>query len=243
MGYESFLACTSDGDSPVFQLAHPIPDYKTTIWVHCLATKRSWGMNRDINDIVKEVRHWHVNDNGWSDIGYAAVIGYDGRVGYGRDLDKDGNVWEETAAAVRGYNDTGIHICLTGGFGSTANDKPEDHFSIHQLLALREFIQDLQEHAGRKLRVRGHNEVAAKACPGFNVDRWWRQKGARSLMESRTIQGGTVGAVGTAGATISAVGQLEGNTQIVFVVFAMLVLVGLAWVFRARISDWANGRR
>ena len=65
---------------------------KTMIVVHCSATKPSMDIG------VKEIRDWHVNGNGWSDIGYAYVIRRNGALELGRDLDRDGNVDEETGA-------------------------------------------------------------------------------------------------------------------------------------------------
>lgn len=44
------------------------------IVLHCSATRA------DQNITTDDIRSWHVNDNGWSDIGYHWVIEWDGAV-------------------------------------------------------------------------------------------------------------------------------------------------------------------
>ena len=159
-----------------------IPEHKDSIVIHCLATRKEWGMYKDVDDIVKEVRKWHVVDNGWRDIGYSMVIGYDGSVAMGRDLDNDGDVYDETAAAARGWNKRGIHIALVGGHGSNANDNFFDHFTPEQEKALvKEIRKILKMKPG--MRVMGHNEVAAKSCPGFDVAPWWKEVNQPDLFD------------------------------------------------------------
>ena len=38
--------------------------------------------------------------------------------------------------------------------------------------ALRALLADLDNTYGPGLKISGHNEYAAKACPGFNVGKW-----------------------------------------------------------------------
>jgi len=220
-----------------------IPNHKKNIMIHCLATKKSWGEDKTAREAVQEVRDWHVHHNGWSDIAYAGIIDYDGNWCNGRDLDGDGDVWEETGAGAKGWNKDTIHLALVGGFGSDANDSPYDHFTSQQLAMLRVKIEEVQDKAGRKLRVMGHNEVSAKACPGFNVPQWYKDTKPKTLAGSRTMQGGAVASIGTVASAITAISQLEGYAQVAVIVTTGIVLVALAWVFRARISDWVRGRR
>jgi hypothetical protein len=150
-----------------------VPPHKVGIMVHCLATSRSWGKGKSATKMMQEVTRWHVEDRGWSAVGYAAICDHQGGFALGRDLDGDGNVLEETAAAARGFNKGFIHLAIAGGRGSTENDQFSDHYTPDQDKWLREAIREITAIAGRPMRIRGHNEVAAKACPGFNVREWF----------------------------------------------------------------------
>lgn len=131
------------------------------IVIHCAATTKSWADGKTPEDMLAEVRRWHVKDNGWNDIGYHWVIAPDGTVLPGR---------AETVigAGVAGHNSGVIHICLIGGHGSAETDQFADHFTAAQRKALLAKLADIQSRTPIK-RISGHNEWAAKACPGFNV--------------------------------------------------------------------------
>jgi hypothetical protein len=155
-----------------------VPAHKTKIMIHCLATPPSWGQGKTAEQMVAEVRLWHTRDRGWSDIAYAEIIDYDGNRAKGRDLNNDGNTFDDTGAGASGHNKDTIHIALAGGrwpngdWGS-ATDEFSDHFTPEQDRALREAIAEINQLAGRKLPVVGHNEVnPAKGCPAFDVQKW-----------------------------------------------------------------------
>jgi len=155
-----------------------VPAHKTKIMIHCLATPPSWGENKAAAQMVKEVRQWHTRDRRWSDIGYAEIIDYEGVRAKGRDLNSDGNTFDDTGAGAKGHNKDTIHIALAGGrwpdgTWGASTDKFSDHFTPAQDKALREAIAEINRLAGRKLKVMGHNEVdPAKGCPAFNVQEW-----------------------------------------------------------------------
>lgn len=153
-----------------------IPAHKDTIMIHCLDTPPSWAKGKSIDAIVKEVTRWHVQERGWSAVAYAVVIGLGGSIGKGRDLDGDGDVWEETGAGAKGWNKNVIHLALVGGKGGSADDDFSDHFTEKQGVALRKTIAKIEALAGRKMKVIGHNQVARKACPCFNVPKWYAEQ-------------------------------------------------------------------
>jgi N-acetylmuramoyl-L-alanine amidase len=140
--------------------------------IHCLDTPKGWRKNQRGATIMREVTRWHVEERGWSGVAYAALCTYSGDEAMGRDLDNDGDVWEETGAGASGHNRDTIHLALQGGKGGAADDKFADHYTPAQDKWLRDTIAKIQEAAGRELQVMGHNEVSAKACPCFNVGEW-----------------------------------------------------------------------
>lgn len=124
-----------------------------TIIVHCSATPP----NIDIG--VKEIRDWHVDGNGWSDIGYHYVIRRDGRIGDGRPLGVQG-------AHAKGHNKTSIGICLVGGVDR--DNKPDANFTAEQYISLVMLIKYLKGEFSIG-KIIGHRDVSNKACPCFSV--------------------------------------------------------------------------
>lgn len=139
------------------------------IIVHCTATQHNFMPGATTAARVAEVRRWHLA-NGWSDIGYHYLIDRDGTVAKGRPLEKVG-------AHVKNRNTGTIGISLFGGHGSAATDQFSDHFTQAQDASLRALIDELRGRFGN-LAVTGHNQFAAKACPGFNAPAWWSRKPA-----------------------------------------------------------------
>lgn len=136
--------------------------------VHCSATRADWMGGATLADQVAEIRRWHMEDNGWRDIGYHWVIGRSGGVLTGR---------AETVigAGVEGHNNGVIHICLIGGHGSAETDRFARHFTPVQNLTLRQVLQGIGMRT-QIARISGHNEYAAKACPGFHVPSWLKEQ-------------------------------------------------------------------
>lgn len=137
--------------------------------IHTTATRPNWMATRSVADKVQEIRRWHVDGNGWSDIGYHYVIDRGGAIGTGRPLERVG-------AHVKGRNKQSIGIALVGGHGGSETDKFEDHYTDAQEAALRGLIGELKSRFG-DLAVTGHNQYAAKACPCFYVPTWFEGGG------------------------------------------------------------------
>jgi hypothetical protein len=138
---------------------HPIRE----ITVHCSATPPDWMAGQSLSAQREEIRRWHLA-RGWRDIGYHWLIGRDGKVLPGR-------AETEIGAGVEGRNAGVIHICLIGGHGSAETNRFDRHFTPAQDVTLRGLIQGIGMRT-RIARISGHNEFAAKACPGFTVSRW-----------------------------------------------------------------------
>lgn len=123
------------------------------IILHCTATP-SW---REVS--VDEIRRWHVEGNGWSDIGYHYVILLDGTVARGRPLDVAG-------AHVKGHNKDSVGVVYVGGTDVTG--QPQDTLNSNQLFGLYKVVTSLRNLFG-PLTLHGHNEFSDKACPSFIV--------------------------------------------------------------------------
>lgn len=123
------------------------------IFIHCSATKPS----QDIG--ARDIRIQHKHVNGWLDIGYHFVIRRNGVIENGRNVDAMG-------AHARGHNDDSVAICLIGGVDESNN--PDANFTREQYSALETIVRTLKA-TYPNAEVRGHREVANKACPCFDV--------------------------------------------------------------------------
>jgi len=133
--------------------------------VHCTATNPSWYADKSAEDVVNEIRRWHVQERKWSDIGYSHIIHRDGVIALGRPIERKG-------AHTRGFNEHSVGIALVGGRGGCSDDAPLDHFTEAQMSSLRKLLDQLKnEHPITK--VSGHNNFAKKACPCFDVEEWY----------------------------------------------------------------------
>lgn len=203
------------------------------IIVHCAATHPNWWEGKSAEEKRDEIRRWHVQDNGWDDIGYHAIIDRDGTVAQGREDAVQG-------AHCKGRNATTLGVCLLGGHGSNENDKFEDHFTPAQDRALRLWIEHKQNIHPTIKTVSGHNQYAAKACPGFNVPRWVAHKppvATTPIAEKRTQLNVVQTATAVSGA-LGAASAFDGTAQIVFLGLAGLGLVAGIVLFRDDIRDW-----
>lgn len=146
---------------------HPVDE----ICIHCSATLPDWWEGSSIQAQRAEIRRWHVSPppigEGWNDIGYHHLVFRKGATLAGR---------AETVvgAGVRNHNQGVIHICLIGGHGSSERDLFREHFTRDQDVTLRGLIQGISMRTQIRL-ITGHNQYAAKACPGFNVSQWLRE--------------------------------------------------------------------
>ena len=124
------------------------------IVLHCSATPEG----KDYS--VETIRDWHVNGNGWSDIGYHYVIRLDGSVELGRPIDKAG-------AHVKGHNKTTVGVCYIGGCDEGM--LPKDTMTEDQACAFEEIVNGVRCLFGKDITIHGHNEYSNKACPSFVV--------------------------------------------------------------------------
>jgi hypothetical protein len=136
--------------------------------IHCTATPEG----REVS--AADIRRWHTSPapvgRGWKQVGYTDLFHLDGRVERLVANNEDANVdpWEITNGAA-GYNSISRHIVYAGG--CDAGMKPKDTRTAAQKEALRKYVLDF--HARHPaVKIVGHNQLAAKACPSFDVEGW-----------------------------------------------------------------------
>jgi|TARA_B100001094_G_scaffold321462_1_gene369231 N-acetylmuramoyl-L-alanine amidase len=125
----------------------------TKVIVHCAATPEG----RDV--ATEEIKRWHTEERGWSDIGYHWVIELDGSTNEGRSEDING-------AHCRGHNSDSIGICYVGGSDSEGN--PKDTRTEGQRDALVALIKEILDRYP-DAEVFGHRDFSTKACPSFDA--------------------------------------------------------------------------
>jgi N-acetyl-anhydromuramyl-L-alanine amidase AmpD len=111
---------------------------------------------------LTEIRKWHVQDNGWRDVGYHYIIRRNGEVELGRSI-------RDTGAHAAGYNHKSVSVCMVGGMAE--DNSAEANFTPQQWTALLDLIKQLKIQYP-EADVIGHNEISEKECPSFDVQKW-----------------------------------------------------------------------
>lgn len=145
-----------------------------TLFIHCSAS------DRPEHDDVAVMRDWHVNGNGWADVGYHYYVKRDGTIQPGRPLEK-------TPAAQGAEHNAGTIAVCFGGL-------TKSRFTSEQFragAAMVRAIADAYGERGVRLRVRGHREVYPKECPVFDYRRAFGldAAGYPTLAPDATVQG------------------------------------------------------
>lgn len=143
--------------------------------IHCTATPEG----REVT--ATDIKAWHTNPTakggrGWKQVGYTDLFKLDGTVERLVQNNEDANVdpWEITNGAT-GYNGISRHIVYAGGV-SKDGKTPKDTRTAGQLKALEEYVKDFHNRFP-EVKIIGHNQIAAKACPSFDVQKWLKSIG------------------------------------------------------------------
>jgi hypothetical protein len=203
------------------------------IW-HCTATPEG----REVS--AETIDKWH-RKRGWKGIGYHKVVHLDGTVSDGRPISVQG-------AHVRGHNRNSIGYVYVGGVD--ANMKAKDTRTPAQKETMRRLTMEaIRDH--KLVKVSGHNQYAAKACPSFDAQREYAdlltnkngmpKHDPAKLSKSRTLKGGAIGTIGVAGTSVSdAARQLQPFIEISDLLkyaFIALTIFGIGLMVFARLDD------
>ncbi|WP_168210440.1 N-acetylmuramoyl-L-alanine amidase [Persicimonas caeni] len=116
--------------------------------------------NNDTNPMrtVKQVQNYHMDSNGWADIGYHYLVDQQGRIYQGNPVDRRG-------AHVGGHNTGNIGISFLGNYQSL---QPTEE----QLASAGQLIRHLSDRYGispSASNVKGHRDQGSTACPGNHL--------------------------------------------------------------------------
>lgn len=143
--------------------------------LHCTATPEGRAVT------AAEIKAWHTNPTsmggrGWKQVGYTDLFHVNGTVERLVKNNEDAQVdnWEITNGAT-GYNQVSRHVVYAGGVARDGKT-PKDTRTIGQLKAMEAYVKDFHARFP-DVKIIGHNEVAAKACPSFDVQKWLKSIG------------------------------------------------------------------
>ncbi len=144
--------------------------------IHCTATPEG----REVS--AADIKRWHTSPapagRGWKQVGYTDLIHLDGTVERLVANNEDSNVdpWEITNGAA-GYNSISRHIVYAGGC-EAHTQKPKDTRTPAQREAMKRYVLDFhRKHP--MVKIVGHYQLAAKACPSFDVPQWLESIGIK----------------------------------------------------------------
>ncbi|GAA2622745.1 hypothetical protein GCM10010425_17090 [Streptomyces spororaveus] len=133
---------------------------------------------------VRAIQNYHMDGQGWSDIGYNFLVDRDGRIYEGRG-------WDVVGAHATGHNTTHIGACFIGYDGDA---------TPRALSALRALYNAANANTGRTLTPTWHGGLSGQStqCPGPGL-RAWVQGGMQAT--SIPVREGTGGIGGSGGGT------------------------------------------
>lgn len=105
---------------------------------------------------VRSIQDFHMDGNGWSDIGYNFLVDVQGRIYEGRG-------WLTVGAHAPDHNSSGIGVCMIGRDGDAT---PAAKRSIRAL------YDEAVRRKGHTLRQLGHRDVYNTSCPGDQLWNW-----------------------------------------------------------------------
>lgn len=140
-----------------------VADFEATTWDACAAR-------------VRAIQTWHMDTNGWNDIGYAYVVCRHGDVFQAREDDDDAT---DVHGAHDGFNRGSTSVSAFGYFHAPYDQHPTPE-QLSAVVSLASWIASRRgfDPLGRSLyeafggpadNVYGHRDVSATACPGDHL--------------------------------------------------------------------------
>lgn len=130
---------------------------------------------QDCAAAVRAIQDYHMNTNGWIDIGYNYLVCQTGAIFQGREDDDDSR---DVVGAHDGYNDGSVGTAALGYFHPPDNQQPssaliDSYVQLFGWIAERRGIApddtSFYPSYGPLRTVYGHRDVKATACPGEHL--------------------------------------------------------------------------
>ena len=144
--------------------------------IHCTATPEG----REVSSA--DIRRWHTSPppkgRGWKQVGYTDMIHLNGKTERLVPNNEDAWVdpWEVTNGA-KGYNSVSRHLVYVGGLASDAKTS-KDTRTAAQLKTMAAYVRSFHQRFP-EVEIVGHNHLAAKDCPCFDVPKWLESIGIK----------------------------------------------------------------
>nr|AEW43446.1 peptidoglycan recognition protein [Solen grandis] len=106
---------------------------------------------------VRGIQNYHMDSNGWNDIGYSFLVGNDGRVYEGRG-------WDVSGAHTQNYNSVSYGVAFIGDFSSSL-PSASARTAAQNLISCG--VQSGKISSSYTLS--GHRDVGTTACPGTSL--------------------------------------------------------------------------
>ena len=137
----------------------------THFMIHCTDTPPTYNVTR------KDIEKWHLDERGWSRVGYSMLIerfeGLDILIPFDRDDSIDS--WEISNGAA-GWNGFTKHIAWSGGKGT--DGKVEYNMTTTEESCLTTVCR-ITVMLYPQIKLIGHNQVhSTKYCPSFDVRKY-----------------------------------------------------------------------
>jgi hypothetical protein len=142
--------------------------------IHCTATQEGRELTKE--DIIKMHTSPPPKGRGWKQVGYSDMIHLTGLITNLVPYNEDDIVQpREVTNGALGLNAISRHVVYVGGVEKDGKT-PKDTRNYLQIIALTNYVkQALANH--KDIVILGHNQVAPKACPSFDVPKWLKSIG------------------------------------------------------------------
>lgn len=128
------------------------PANRTGIIIHHSVTSQGTD-EASVSSILRTIDGFH-RRKGWGGIGYNFAVDHAGRIYEARGRDVIG-------VHAAGYNTANFGICFIGDSNKKLSSKA--------VAAIVKLVSDLQNLAGKKLKVQGHRDVNSTSCPAAKL--------------------------------------------------------------------------